>query len=534
MLGRWSILLAIAAGTLASEDLTTIGAGLLVRRGALSPALAILACAAGIYVGDLGLWLVGRIAGARLFDWPWLRRCLPPARLDEARAWLGRHRAAAILASRFLPGTRLPLYLSAGVLGGGFRAFAFWTLIATLVWTPLLLLVVVALGPAIAEPLEMALGLGWAALPLSVLLLYGAVRGGASLTTARGRGRIMARLARIWRWEFWPPCLLYAPLVPWLGYLAIRHRGLTTFTAANPAIPHGGVVGESKYSILRALPAEWVVPTTLIPPGAIGSRVAQALEWIELGGHGWPIVLKPDVGQRGAGVRLAHGRAALQAYLAAMPAPVLVQRYHPGPFEAGIFYARRPGAARGRIFSITDKRFPVLTGDGRSTFEELIWSHPRLRMQARVFLQRHRDQRRRVLGEGETVRLTIAGNHCQGAEFRDGADLITPALEAAIDTVSRAYPGFYFGRFDVRYADRAQFMAGRDLAIVELNGVTSESTNIYDPDRSLGWAYATLLRQWRLAYEIGDQNRRAGHSPTRLPELLRLLKLGTGTNFDPA
>ena len=66
--------------------------------------------------------------------------------------------------------------------------------------------------------------------------------------------------------------------------------------------------------------------------------------------------------------------------------------------------------------------------------------------------------------------------------FLDGAELITPAVEARIDEIARQVPGFFIGRFDVRYASLEAFRRGDDLAIVELNGVTSESTNIYDPD----------------------------------------------------
>jgi hypothetical protein len=46
-------------------------------------------------------------------------------------------------------------------------------------------------------------------------------------------------------------------------------------------------------------------------------------------------------------------------------------------------------------------------------------------------------------------------------------------------------------------------MRGDDFAIVELNGASSESTNIYDPSRSLFQAYRTLFRQWALVFRIG-------------------------------
>jgi hypothetical protein len=84
-------------------------------------------------------------------------------------------------------------------------------------------------------------------------------------------------------------------------------------------------------------------------------------------------------------------------------------------------------------------------------------------------------------------------------------------------------PGFFFGRFDVRYRDRARFMAGEDLAIIELNGVTSEATHIYDPSTRLVRAWATLMRQWAIAFAIGAEHRRRGLRPTPISTLLRTI-----------
>jgi hypothetical protein len=124
-----------------------------------------------------------------------------------------------------------------------------------------------------------------------------------------------------------------------------------------------------------------------------------------------------------------------------------------------------------------------------------------------------------VLAAGETLPLARAGNHAQGTEFRDGRGLWTPALEHRIDAIARGFDGFYFGRFDVRYRDRAAFMAGEDLAIVELNGVTSEATHIYDPSSSIFAAWRTLMQQWSIAFAIGAANRRRGCRPSTVRDL---------------
>jgi hypothetical protein len=101
--------------------------------------------------------------------------------------------------------------------------------------------------------------------------------------------------------------------------------------------------------------------------------------------------------------------------------------------------------------------------------------------------------------------------------------LWTAALERRIDDIARAHPGFYVGRFDVRYESVDAFKEGRGLAIVELNGATAESTDIYDPDRSLLSAYRRLFQQWSIVFAIGAANRAAGAPATPTRRLIGLV-----------
>jgi hypothetical protein len=239
----------------------------------------------------------------------------------------------------------------------------------------LLVLSAVLFGEAIVEPLSQWLGRslahlpGWLGLLLGVLVLFLLVRTVVLASTPTGRGKLMARVSRLWRWEFWPSWLFYLPILPWLTWLSVRHRGVLTWTVANPGIPHGGVVGESKYAILTQLPAQWFVPSLLVGRGELAHRLTRVRHAIEVNGWQFPLIVKPDAAQRGAGVKRALDLADVEKYLLEQPAAVIMQTYHPGPFEAGIFYYRLPGEERGRIFSITDKQFPVLLGDGMHTVE---------------------------------------------------------------------------------------------------------------------------------------------------------------------
>ena len=512
-------LVLLTLATLASEDLACVAAGVLIARGEISPAAGVLACAVGIFGGDCGLWALGKFGGRAARAWPWFARRLVAA---SAASWVDRHAGLVLLGSRFTPGTRLPLYVGAGLLGLSFRRFALWTGVAATLWTPAIVLASAQAGDAGAR---VGGGVGWSLVAALACVLV-VTRTANALAAASPLVRIRLIIARYRRWEFWPPWLFYAPVVAWVLLLAVRYRGLATVTACNPAIPDGGVVGESKAEILERLPDDSVIPSVRMVPAEEADPVRTVMWHMASRGWNFPVVMKPDVGQRGTGVRLIRSAAALAEYLAtasATSSAVLLQPFHEGPYEAGIFYYRLPGESCGRIVSVTDKQFPVVIGDGTSTLRQLIEAHPRCRLQASLFIARHARVADSIPARGECRQLAIAGNHAQGTTFLDGARLWTMALEHRIDAIARHRPGFFIGRFDVRYRDVDAFKSGRDLAVVELNGATAEPTDIYDPNNSLLTAYRGLFRQWALVFAIGAANRARGAPPSSMPRIVGLI-----------
>jgi len=158
----------LAAGTFASEDLTCITAGQLIRQGQVNWLVALVGCFAGIFLGDLGLFLVGRVSGRAVVRVPWVARRLSVDRLNELGAWYEQRSATAIFAARFLPGTRLPLYLAAGAFGQRAPRFVLYSFLAALIWTPILVLLVAFLGDLALAPIRQFVGGGWIALAVSV------------------------------------------------------------------------------------------------------------------------------------------------------------------------------------------------------------------------------------------------------------------------------------------------------------------------------------------------------------------------------
>jgi membrane protein DedA with SNARE-associated domain len=519
------LMLAISASTLISEDLTCIGAGVLVAQGRIAFLPGAFACFFGIFVGDVLLFVAGRALGRPVLRHAPLKWFIRAQDVEKSSAWFSRRGLAVIFASRFVPGARLPTYFAAGLLDTSFWWFALYFLLAGVVWAPLLVGLSQALG---GEVIRSALVAGQAVFIKALaaaLIIFVAARLTVRMSSYKGRRLLLGRWRRLTRWEFWPAWIFYVPVAGYLALLALRHRSLTLFTATNPGIPAGGFVGESKIDILRHLAGsrDFVACATLIEAVLdLEGRIARARSFMTEQGLNYPVVLKPDAGQRGAGVAVVRSEAELEDYLHRSSLDTIIQEHVAGA-EFGVFYYRRPSEERCRIFSITEKRFPVVTGDGASTLEHLILNDPRAVCMARFYFDRQGERVFEQPAAGERVQLVELGTHCRGAIFLDGGWAKTTELEGAFDEISRGFAGFYFGRFDVCAPSVDEFKQGRGFKIIELNGVTSEATHIYDPRNSLLAAYRVLFEQWRVAFEIGAENRRRGVSPTPLRALARLL-----------
>ncbi len=506
-------------GTLVLEDAATAGAGFLLAAGAISWPAALTACFLGIWFGDTGLYLLARFGGRSWFERSRLRSLAGGVARSEK--WFARRGTMILIFSRVLPGARLPTYLAAGFLRSDFRRFLLVTGAAAFGWAAALLWLSQTLGAQIHQRPHAGRLAAWLALAalLAAFFVPGLVRRSRAAYDHR---RASAWLGRWTRWEFWPAWIFYPPVALHCLWLAVKHRGLSLPMCANPGIFSGGMVGESKMETLRELMAtspRFTAEAELLQGATADERLASLFEICGRRNINFPLVLKPDVGQRGAGVKVIRNERQARDYLRRTGSPVILQRFAEGPGEIGVFYYRFPNEPAGKIFAITEKIFPSITGDGSLSVAELIWSDPRARFLADKYLARFAGRENSVPPRGDTLRLVETGNHAQGCVFLDGARFATAALARRIDEISKKLPGFNIGRYDIRFSNESELLEGGEFQIIELNGAASEATSVYDSRNSLITAYRTLFRQWDLVFAIGAQNRARGVRPAGLRRL---------------
>jgi len=315
--------------------------------------------------------------------------------------------------------------------------------------------------------------------------------------------------------EYWSWWLLVIPIWPlWIWY-GIKLRCATWFTAVNPGMEDSGFVGESKIRILDSIPDEYIPLTYFVPMKTSFENVVQGMKHI---GLEFPVICKPDIGGRGRKVEIIQTFEQLEQYHHDVNEDYMVQAIIPYEHELGIFYVRIPCEKKGRITSIAIKGFLQVIGDGVQTIRELMTNDYRASLQIDR-LEKSLDLDK-IPEKDEVVLLEPIGNHCRGTSFINGNHLINQKLNEVFDTVSSQIPGFYYGRYDLRVKSLNDLYDGKNIQIMELNGLTADAAHIFDPSYRLRDAYKTQVKQCRLSYSIAKHNLKNGVVPTPLRELI--------------
>ncbi len=330
---------------------------------------------------------------------------------------------------------------------------------------------------------------------------------------------------KLFNYEYWPFWLFFLPLVPWWIYLAIRARSLTYFTAANPGIEHGGVFGESKIDILNKIDPSYLPATEFFQKSSTPIEVITRMGILNLE---FPVILKPNIGERGNEVEKINNQAELEHYLSKNDEDFIVQEYVDYDLELGILYYCFPNNGKTGITSIVKKEFLGITGDGKSTIRELIEQSDRARLQLENLSEKF--SMNQVLKKEEYLNLEPIGNHCRGTKFLSGMDLLNDQLVKIFDDIAGKIEGFNFGRFDLKVKSVEDLMKGENIKILELNGVTSEPAHIYDPKWTLLRAYKDTASNMQVMMKVSKANMKAGVKITPFFKMFRLVRAHFSSN----
>ncbi|MDX1737227.1 MAG: VTT domain-containing protein [Alphaproteobacteria bacterium] len=144
-----TLFFAIIIATFILEDPATVAGAFIAVEGLIDPLLALCALYIGIFVGDLGLYGLGRLAQRY---WR-IKNILERKGMMKVSNKLGDWMIGAILTARFIPGMRLPTYTACGLFRLSFSKFAATSLIAVVFWTSALFTLSFILGEVVISHL---------------------------------------------------------------------------------------------------------------------------------------------------------------------------------------------------------------------------------------------------------------------------------------------------------------------------------------------------------------------------------------------
>lgn len=318
--------------------------------------------------------------------------------------------------------------------------------------------------------------------------------------------------------EFGPSWWFHMPMfllgVSW----AIRLRKANFFAAANPALENGGLYNYSKFAGQNHFPQRNLPPTFLIH-----SEEDIVLIWQKIKEKNiqFPFIIKPDMGERGKGVKLIWSEPQLDKYLLDHPKDTyLIQDFIAKSQEYGVFFFKNPVTGEFSIPSLTRKISLQVIGDGVSSIADLIENHPRASRYQELF---QIDDRTFVPSQNEKIKLSQMGNHCKGAVFLDYSKHINAEMISAFEVIFESVKGINYGRLDVKVDELKELSDPEKIVILEVNGVNAEPIHLYSPEKSYQEGLKTLCSYFHTMAIMAKYNLAGKRSHFREKDTLRSL-----------
>ncbi len=308
------------------------------------------------------------------------------------------------------------------------------------------------------------------------------------------------------RWEYWNPIIANIPVVfIWLRF-AFKRKRMFFFTALNPGVKDGGAFGESKNFLLDQLPDKWK-PVSVLIANPSTQKINQIINEHKIN---FPLIIKPDVGERGFSVHLIQDQQALEKIVPQITYPIVIQEYIDWPCEFAILHWRIPDTKFGKITSITEKQFLKVTGDGVHSVEELLHQNIRALPQLNRLKQAKTAILKSIPEKGIEIIIEEIGNHSRGTVFKNANHYISDEVETLFDKVNDQLNEIDYCRYDLKCPSFEALLSNEEFKIVEINGVFGEPAHVYDPDVLPHQAYKIYHNHWSIISEISGIRMRQG------------------------
>lgn len=168
------VLLLCGFGVPIPEDITLFAMGILSYYGLVDLNTAIIVCFAGVMIGDISVFLLGKHYGIRIAQKGIFSNFFHPERIEKTRELVRKYGNKVIFAARFIPGLRSAMFFSAGTFKMRFWVFLLYDGLAALLSVPLLVGATFYFGDQLHKVIQIARSVqhGILALIVAIVLFF--------------------------------------------------------------------------------------------------------------------------------------------------------------------------------------------------------------------------------------------------------------------------------------------------------------------------------------------------------------------------
>lgn len=324
-------------------------------------------------------------------------------------------------------------------------------------------------------------------------------------------------LKKIFTYPGFPIWFFHLPIVPYYLYCSLRRFSLAFFTNTNPSIHTGGFVNDAKTDYIKTIDKNLIPKHIYIQQLSIEKIKEELIN----NNISYPLILKPNKGERGKGVIKINNENELVNILQKKPSDFILQEFINYPLEFGVLYYKFPITGEEGITSITLKEIPNIQGNGIHTIKELIEKkYGNLNFENIKNINTNS-----ILNKQEILSLEYIAHRNRQCIFKNYNHVNCPELLTTFSNISKQIEGFYFGRYDIKANSIEDLISGKNIKILEVNGVGSQPIHIFDPEYPFIKTYLDLNHHWRLIYKISLQNQKRGYLPIPFKKLYHEIQL---------
>lgn len=492
-------LILLAVVTHISEDLTCAITGILVSEKVLPYWPAVFALFCGIFIGDLLVFGTGKWLGKDALHKVPFKWFIHTRHIDKTVEFVKRHGAWLIMSSRFLPGTRIPVYFAAGVVGVSFWRFLGIFFLACAIWTPIVVALCALIGGKVLAILRVYEDYaGWAILG-TILVAWVVAKVAFPMFNLKGRRMLVATWRGVFNWRSWARWLRFVPV----GAVLVKHP-VKTLRYFSFLFKEGfrGNGYQRRSTLLKTLGEVVAVEDACVRidkkqgkwqwEGEWKGNAEQRLIW-KIDRLYWP----PGSWVSGRGTHETKMAEAIH-FAKTERQRIIGQAEIPGR-ALSLFYIKNQGQGGIQWLGAGERLIPSVIGDGLSSVERLILESPELMGRESEYLRQEGSLLARIPQEGEKVRLLElpcrhAGVLLNTVELED-----LPWLEAfSTRLMERKNVLPVVGRMEFRWnMEDEKSEQGGEVLLVEVAPWPTEAIHLLVKDVGL----STAMRQWRTCWE---------------------------------